>query len=59
MNEQEHDRKPRLKRIHHSLIFWLVSILMLVGIIYYAMTVDFAFAPHKPLKHPAQNSRTP
>ena len=59
MNEHAHDHKPRLKRIHHSLIFWFFSILMLAAIIYYAMTVDFAFAPHRPLTHPAQNSRTP
>jgi hypothetical protein len=32
--------------------------LMFAGIIYYIMSVDFAFAPHRPLKHLSENNRT-
>jgi hypothetical protein len=54
-----HEHKPYWKRVHHSWIFWVFLFLMLVGIIYYAMTVDFAFAPHRQLKQPSENNRTP
>ena len=59
MNDQDHEHKNRWKLIHHSFIFWVVSFLMLVAIIYYAMTVDFAYAPHKLLRHPFKISSTP
>ena len=38
-------RQPRWKRIHHSWIFWVFLFLMLVAILYYVTSVDFAFAP--------------
>lgn len=50
MNENKQDHKPYWKRIHHSWIFWVFLFLMLVGIIYYVMTVDFSLVPHRPLK---------
>ena len=53
-----HDHKPYWKRIHHSWIFWVFLLLMLGGIIYYIMSVDFAFAPHIQLKKSSGNSRT-
>jgi hypothetical protein len=59
MNENHHNHKPYWKRVHHSWIFWVFLFLMLVGIIYYAMTVDFALAPQKQLKHPSENNSTP
>jgi len=46
MNENEHNQhRPYWKRIHHSWIFWVFLFLMFAGIIYYIMSVDFAFAP--------------
>ena len=39
------DHKPRWKRIHHTWSFWIFLFLMLVAILYYIMSVDFAFAP--------------
>jgi len=45
-----HDRKPYWKRMHHTWSFWIFLFLMLVGIIYYIASVDFAFAPHIRLK---------
>ncbi len=41
----ESDKRPHLKRIHHSLIFWIFLFLMFVAIMYYIMSVNFAFAP--------------
>jgi hypothetical protein len=43
--QQEH--KPYLKQLHHSWIFWAVLFLMLVGILYYIVSVDFVLAPRK------------
>jgi hypothetical protein len=59
MNEKERNHhRPYWKHIHHSYIFWVFLFLMFAGIIYYIMSVDFAFAPHRELKHPIENSRT-
>ena len=41
----EHNNGPRVKRIHHTWAFWIFLFLMFVAIIYYIMSVDFAFAP--------------
>lgn len=46
------------KRIHHSIGFWIFLLLMLVAIVYYIITVDFAFAPHQQIKPPPGNHRT-
>jgi hypothetical protein len=74
MNEKNHDHhqhesqdyitvhnehKPYWKRIHHSWIFWIFLFLMFVGIIYYIMSVDFAFAPRKQIKQQSENITTP
>jgi hypothetical protein len=45
--EVQHEHLPRWKRVHHTWWFWIFLVLMLVGIIYYIMSVDFAFAPHR------------
>ena len=42
--------KSHWKRIHHTWSFWIFLVLMLTAIIYYIMTVDFAFAPRIQLK---------
>jgi|GEM_PF-1007681 len=40
-------REPKFhwKLIHHSLIFWIFLILMLVGIIYFTMSFGFILNP--------------
>ena len=50
MSEKEHNQlqkscQPRWKRFHHSWIFWIFLLLMLVAIMFYITSVDFAFAP--------------
>ena len=54
-----HDHKFFWKRIHHSWIFWVFLFLMFLGIVYYIMSVDFAFAPHKQIKQQSENNSTP
>jgi hypothetical protein len=52
-----HDHKPYLKRIHRTWSFWIFLFLMFVGIIYYIVSVDFAFAPQQQVKQPSENKR--
>ena len=42
----QHERKFHWKVIHHSWIFWVFSLLMLIGILYFIMTFGFALIPH-------------
>ena len=44
-----HEHRFHWKRIHHSWIFWVFLILMLVGIVFYIMTVDFSSVPQRQL----------
>jgi hypothetical protein len=44
--KDQHEHKSHWKVIHHSLIFWIFAILMLVGIIYFVMTFGFVMIPH-------------
>jgi len=39
------DRQPRWKNIHRSWIFWIFLFLMMVGIMYYIVTLGFLFVP--------------
>jgi len=57
MNDNNHNNIPYWKRMHHTWGFWIFLFLMFVGIIYYIMSVDFAFAPHKQLKQPWGNNK--
>ncbi len=57
--EPEHTHSPKWKRVHHTLWFWIFLVLMLGGILYYVMTVDFAFAPHRQMEQNSGNNRTP
>ena len=72
MNENEHNHdseegqnyiltpnnhKPYWKRMHHTWSFWIFLFLMFVGIMYYIMSVDFAFAPQRQVKQPSENNR--
>ncbi len=54
-NELSHHR-PFWTGIHRSWIFWVFVMLMFAGIVYYIITVDFAFAPHR---MPAGTERMP
>jgi 4-amino-4-deoxy-L-arabinose transferase-like glycosyltransferase len=42
-----HKHRFHWKRVHHSWTFWVFLFLMLVGILYYVMTVDFSSVPHR------------
>jgi len=55
---QRFKHRPYWKGIHRSWLFWVFLFLMFAGIIYYIMSVDFAFAPHKQMKQPSGNNRT-
>jgi hypothetical protein len=57
-NKDHHNQRPYWKGIHRNWLFWVFLFLMFAGIIYYIMSVDFLFAPHKQLKQPSENSRT-
>ena len=57
--EAEHTHEPKWKRVHHTWWFWIFLVLMLAGILYYVMTVDFAFAPHKQMEQKMENNSTP
>jgi hypothetical protein len=50
-----HEHKFHWKRIHHTWGFWVGMALIFVAIMYYIVSVDFAFAPRKQLK---QSERT-
>lgn len=39
------DHQPRWKNIHRSWIFWVFLFLMMVGIMYYIVSLGFLFAP--------------
>jgi hypothetical protein len=55
---QRFKHRPYWKGIHRSWLFWVFLVLMFTGIIYYIISVDFAFVPHKQMKHPSGNNRT-
>ena len=44
--KDQHEHKFHWKVIHHSWIFWVFSILMLFGIIYFIMSFGFVMIPH-------------
>jgi len=39
------EHKFQWKVIHHSLIFWIFALLMLIGIIYFVMSLGFVVNP--------------
>jgi len=41
------EHRSHWKLIHQSWLFWIFLFLMLVGILYYIVSVDFILAPHK------------
>jgi len=43
--KDQHEHKFQWKLIHHSLIFWIFSFLMLIGIIYFIMSLGFVVNP--------------
>lgn len=52
----QHNKRPHLKRIHHSWIFWIFLVLMLIGIIYYVLSDNFSLAPSLQVKQPLESS---
>lgn len=53
----QQDHGPRWKRIHHSWSFWIFLFLMFLAIMYYIVSVNFAFAPQQQVKQPSENNR--
>jgi len=58
-NNEYHDHSPYWKRAHRDWRIWVGVILMFTAILYYIMSDNFIFAPHKQLKQPSENNRTP
>lgn len=50
-----HERRSYWKRIQPTLGFWLFLFLMLAGITYYRVAVNFIFAPDAQLKQSFEN----
>lgn len=57
--EPEQNNAPRWKRAHHSIWFWIFLLLMIAGITYYVMSLNFALAPQKQVKQPIENTVAP
>jgi len=53
----QQDHRPHWKRIHHTWSFWIFLFLMFVAIMYYIVSVNFAFAPQQQVKQPSENNR--
>ncbi len=54
-----HEHKFHLKHIHHKWWFWVGFILIFGAIIYYIVSVDFAFAPNRKSKQPMESNIAP
>jgi len=44
--------RPYWKRAHHDWRFWVVMVLMFVGVIFYVISDDFAFVPRNRVQQP-------
>lgn len=53
----QRDKRFHWRRIHHTWIFWIFLVLMLVGIMYYVVSVDFAFAPQTQIEQPTNRQQ--
>jgi hypothetical protein len=58
-NNGHYEHRPYWKGAHRDWRVWVGVILMLAAILYYIMSDNFIFAPHKQLKQPSENNRTP
>ena len=58
-SRNHHKHKFHLKRIHHKWWFWIGMTLIFVAIMYYVVSVDFAFAPRKQMKGQTEKTTTP
>jgi hypothetical protein len=58
-NNSHHNHSPYWRRAHRDWRIWVGMFLMLAAIIYYIMSEDFAFAPHRQPKQQSENNRTP
>jgi hypothetical protein len=43
---------PYWKRAHHDWRFWVVLVLMFMGVIYYVVTDNFSFVPRNRIQQP-------
>jgi len=53
------EHKPAWKTIHHKWWFWVGVLMMFTAIMYYVVSVDFAFAPRKQMKGQTEKTTTP
>jgi hypothetical protein len=58
-SKDHHTPWHRLKRIHHTLGFWIFLVLMLAGIIFYIVTDNFSLVPHHQIKEPIESPAAP
>ena len=58
-NNGDHEHCPYWKRAHRDWRIWVGVILMFTAILYCIMSDNFIFAPHKQMKQPLENNRTP
>jgi len=58
-SRNQHKHKFHLKQIHHTWWFWIGMILIFAAIMYYIVSVDFAFAPRKQSKQQTETNTTP
>jgi hypothetical protein len=59
INSRQNDYKPYWKRAHRTISFWIFVFLMFVGIVYYIISLDFAFAPRTQPKQTMESNRLP
>ena len=57
--QAERKNISRWRQVHHSWLFWVFLVLMLIGIVYYIRTVSFAFAPQTQVEQPSNNNVIP
>jgi hypothetical protein len=58
-SKDHHSPWHRLKRIHHSWIFWIFLLLMLAAITFYIMSDNFSLVPHNQMKEPIESPAAP
>jgi hypothetical protein len=52
-------QKPYWKRMHRSFGFWITVFLMFIAIMYYILSVDFAYAPSTQSKQTPESKMVP
>lgn len=58
-SRNHHKHRIHLKQIHQKWWLWVGMILIFAAIMYYIVSVDFAFAPRKQMKEQTETNTTP